>query len=83
MIFYRSSQPGTSWITTAGAILDARSLFSSSVDRQDVPWVQLCYQAGCRTLAEIAIDVGIPLGSALASSASIQVTRAEYDAACE
>ena len=40
-------------------------------------------QAGCRTLAEIALDVGIPLGSALASSATLQVSRAEYDAACE
>ena len=61
VIFYRSSQPGTSWITTAGALLDASALFSSSVDRQDVPWVRLCYQAGCRTLRDIATDVGIPL----------------------
>jgi hypothetical protein len=82
VIFYRSSQPGTSWITTAGAILDASVLFSTTVDRQDVPWVQLCYQAGCRTLAEMALDLGIPLSSELAS-ASIQVSRAEYDAACE
>jgi hypothetical protein len=83
VVLYRSSQPGTSWITTAGAILDASALFSSSVDRHDVPWVQLCYQAGCRTLKDIATDVGIPLGAALASSAAIQVSRAEYDAACE
>jgi len=45
--------------------------------------MHLCYQAGCRTLRDIATDVGIPLGSALASSAAIQVSRAEYDAACE
>jgi hypothetical protein len=83
VIFYRSSQPGTSWITTAGALLDASALFSSTVDRQDVPWLQLCFQAGCHTLREIATDVGIPSGSALASSASIHVTRAEYDAVCE
>jgi hypothetical protein len=83
VIFYRSSQPGTSWITTAGAILDASALFSSTVDRQDVPWVHLCYQAGCRALAEIAADVGIPLSSTLASSAPMQVSRVEYDAACK
>ena len=83
VILYRSSQPGTSWITTAGALLDACSLFSSTVDRQDVPWVHLCFQAGCHTLRDIATDVGIPSGSALASSASIHVSRAEYDAACE
>jgi hypothetical protein len=83
VIFYRSSQPDTSWITTAGAILDARALFASTMDRQDVPWVHVCYQAGCRTLREIATEVGIPLGSALASSTPIQVSRAEYDTACE
>ncbi len=83
VIFYRSSQPGTSWITTAGAILDASALFSSTVDRQDVPWVHLCFQAGCHTLRDIATDVGIPFGSALAKGDSIQVSRAEYDAACE
>jgi hypothetical protein len=83
VVLYRSSQPGTSWITTAGALLDACSLFSSTVDRQDVPWLNLCFQAGCRALREIAIDVGIPLGSALASNASIQVSRDEYDDACE
>ncbi len=83
VIFYRSSQPHTSWITTTGAFLDACSLFSSTVDRQDVPWVHLCFQAGCRTLKDIATDVGIPLSSALASSAAIQVSSVEYDTACE
>ena len=83
VILYHSSQPGTSWVTTAGAILDASALFSSTVDRQDVPWVHLCFQAGCHTLRDIATDVGIPLDSALASSAAIHVSRAEYDAACE
>jgi hypothetical protein len=83
VIFYRSSQPGTSWITTAGAILDASVLFASTVDRQDVPWLNLCFLAGCRALADIATDVGLPVGSALASSAPMHVTRDEYDAACE
>ena len=83
VIFYRSSQPGTSWITTAGAILDACSLFSSTVDRQDVPWLNLCFLVGSRTLGDLVADVGIQLRSALASNGSIHVTRAEYDAACE
>jgi hypothetical protein len=82
VIFYRSSQPGTSWITTAGAILDASALFSSTVDRQDVPWLNLCFQAGCRTLRDIATDVTIQVRS-LASNGSIHITRDEYDAACE
>src|SRR6266568_9160566 len=82
VIFYRSSQPGTSWITTAGAILDASALFSSTVDRQDVPWLNLCFLAGCHTLKDIATDVGIPSGS-LASNGSIHINRDEYNAACE
>lgn len=83
VIFYHSSQPGTSWITTAGAILDASALLSSTVDRQDEPWVHLCYQAGCHALGAIAQDMGIPLSSTVASSTSIGVSRVEYDAACE
>ncbi len=83
VIFYPSSQPDTSWITTAGAILDASALFFSTVDRQDVPWLNLCFLAGCRTLRDITTDMGIPSGSALDSNASIHVTRAEYDTACE
>jgi hypothetical protein len=83
VIFYRSAQRDTSWITTAGALLDACSLFSSTVDRQDVPWLHLCFQAGCHTLRDIATTVGMPLASLLASDGSIHVTRAEYAAACE
>ncbi len=57
VIFYNSSQQGTSWITTAGAILDACALFSSTVDREDVPWVHLCFQAGCRTLRILSLKL--------------------------
>ena len=84
VIFYHSSQPGTSWITTAGAILDACALFSSTVDHQDVPWVHLCFQAGCRTLRDIVTDVARPsIVSKLVSEQAIHVARAEYNAACE
>jgi hypothetical protein len=34
-------------------------------------------------LGAIAIGIGIPLSSNLASNASVQVSRVEYDAACE
>ena len=61
------------------AVEDARESYSLL----GVPWVHLCFQAGCRTLKDIATDVGIPLSSALASSAAIQVSRVEYDTACE
>ena len=84
VIFYHSSQPGTSWITTAGAILDACVLFSSTVDHQDGPWVHLCFRAGCRTLRDIVTDLERPsIVPTLASEQAIHLTRAEYDVACD
>jgi hypothetical protein len=84
VIFYHSAQRGTSWITTAGAILDASALFSSTIEREDDPWVNLCFQAGCRTLRDIVADLTKPsIAPTLASENAIHVTRAEYDAACE
>ncbi|MGZ3627168.1 MAG: hypothetical protein ACXVDN_05790 [Ktedonobacteraceae bacterium] len=84
VIFYHSSQPDTSWITTAGAILDASALFSSTVERQDVPWLSLCFKAGCRTLNDISTDLRIPSQtSSIVPEQAIHVTRAEYDIACE
>ncbi len=84
VIFYRSAQPGTSWITTAGAILDASALFSSTVNREDDPWVNLCFQAGCSTLRDIVTDLTKPsFVPMLVSEKAIHVTRTEYDVACE
>ena len=44
--------------------------------------MNLCFQAGCRTLGDIAADFDIQLHS-LASNGPIHVTYSEYDAACE
>jgi hypothetical protein len=83
VIFYRSSQPGTSWVTTAGAILDACALFSSTVDRQDEPWLKLCFQAGCHTLVDIAAVVHSIADMELAPGEVLHVTQAEFEIACE
>jgi len=54
------------------------------VDREDVPWVNLCFQAGCHTLRDIVTEVARPsIASAITSEKAIHVTRAEYDDACE
>ena len=46
--------------------------------------MNLCFQAGCRTLREIVTDVARPsLVTTLISETTIRVTRVEYDAACE
>lgn len=83
LIFYRSSQPGTSWITTAGALLDAGALFSSTVELQDAPWLKLCLYAGTQTLRDLAIDAGLRFHADYAASGTIHVTRVEYDVACD
>jgi hypothetical protein len=54
------------------------------VDQEDGSWVQLRFQAGCRTLRDIVTDVARPsIVSKLVSKQAIHVTRVEYDAACE
>lgn len=83
VIFYHSSLPHTSWITTAGAILDACALYLSTVDQDEDPWLKLCLQAGCRTLLEIVSYASSLPPSTFASSGSIYVTRAEFDIACQ
>jgi hypothetical protein len=45
--------------------------------------LNLCFKAGCDTLVDIADDISIKSVPGLTSNASIHVTRAEYDAACE
>lgn len=82
VVFYRSSQPDSSWITTAGAILDACALFSSTIALPDAPWLILCFQAGCLTLQEVAADLHGFLDMALDEGTMLHVTRAQFDDAC-
>jgi len=51
--FFRSPQPGRSWITAAGAVLDGAALMSSAVDVPRTPEAQLCIRAGYVALRHI------------------------------
>jgi hypothetical protein len=51
--FFRSPQPNRSWVTAAGAILDAAALMSSAVDVPRRPEAQLCIRAGFVALRHI------------------------------
>jgi hypothetical protein len=54
LVFFRSPQPDHSWVTAAGAVLDAAALVSSTVDiAQDVQ-IALCIRAGYLALERIA-----------------------------
>ena len=54
LVFFRSPQPDHSWITAAGAVLDAASLTRSSVDIPTDPLADLCIRAGYLALRRIA-----------------------------
>ncbi|TGE20402.1 hypothetical protein E5K00_20615 [Hymenobacter aquaticus] len=45
--FFRSPQPGRSWITTADLILETAAVVISTVEQQRDPDMELCFKAGC------------------------------------
>ncbi len=81
--FFRSPQPHRSWVTAAGAVLDAASLVSSSVDIPRDTRADLCIRAGYLSLRYIASFFRIPYNPHPASTDPISITRAEFDAALD
>jgi hypothetical protein len=60
IVFFRSPDPTRSWVTAAGAILDAASITASTIDRPGQAEAQLCIRAGYIALRKIADFFGIP-----------------------
>jgi hypothetical protein len=58
--FFRSPQPDRSWVTAAGAVLDAAALMSSAIDIPRTPEAQLCIRAGYVALRHIGDFFRIP-----------------------
>jgi len=82
LAFFRSPQPDHSWVTAAGAVLDAASLRVSTVQGED-PEAQLCIRAGYVALRRIADFFGIGYDPDPQRGDPISVTREEWDRACE
>ena len=83
LVFFRSPQPDHSWVTAAGAVLDGASLVLSSVDLPGDPQAALCIRAGYLALRRIAGFFNFPYNPEPRPDDLIQVTREEYDAACD
>ena len=83
LAFFRSPQPERSWITAAGAILDAAALAASSLDLPRDPQAALCIRAGFLALRRIADFFSLPYDPNPKQGDPISVTRQEYDKACE
>jgi hypothetical protein len=54
LVFFRSTKPERSWITAAGAVLDAAAIYASTLDVPRDPSADLCIRAGYLSLRYIA-----------------------------
>jgi hypothetical protein len=84
LVFFRSPRPDHSWITAAGAVLDAAALTLSSVDIPYNPEAALCIRAGFIALRRIADVFGIAYSpDPHYPEQPINVQRDEFDAALD
>ncbi|MGH9189747.1 MAG: hypothetical protein ACRD0Q_06915 [Acidimicrobiales bacterium] len=83
LVFFRSPSPQRSWITAAGVVLDAGSLYSSAIDRPRSPQAELCIRSGYLALRSIADFFDIAHDHEPAPGDPISVSRDEFDAACD
>jgi hypothetical protein len=79
--FFRSPQPDHSWVTAAGAVLDAASIMASSVDLERQVQAEICIRAGYLALRRISDYFGIPYDPDPRPDDPISVTREEFEAA--
>jgi hypothetical protein len=79
LVFFRSPQPERSWITAAGALLDAASFWASSLEHPVDPDVQLCLRAGYLALRRIAQLFRIRFDPDPASGGPIAISRSEWE----
>jgi hypothetical protein len=81
LAYFRSPKPDRSWITAAGAVLDAAALVDSTIDQPRDPNTNLCIRAGFLALRTIADFFHIPYNAAPTKDDPISISRDEYDAA--
>jgi hypothetical protein len=84
LVFFRSPRPDHSWITAAGAVLDAAALSLSALDIAYTPQAALCIRAGFIALRRIADAFGIAYSpDPHYPEQTISVRRDEFDAVCD
>lgn len=81
--FFRSPKPDRSWITAAGAVLDAAALTVSSVDIPHDSQADLTIRAGYLALRAIIDFFGFAYNANPKPDDPISVTREEFDEAYE
>jgi hypothetical protein len=81
LVFFRSPIPERSWVTAAGAVLDAAALYAATLDVPREPQAEIMLRAGYLALRRIARFFRIPHDLDPRPDDPISVTRAEFDAA--
>jgi hypothetical protein len=77
--FFRSPRHDRSWVTAAGAVLDAASLRASTLDKPRAWQAELCIRAGYLALRRIASRFEIVYDDDPAPTDPISIERAEFD----
>jgi hypothetical protein len=80
LVFFRSPKPQQSWVTSAGAILDAAAMVNAAVDVPHDLQADLTIRAGFLALRSIADFFGMTYDANPKPTDPISVTRAEFDA---
>lgn len=83
LVFFRSPNPARSWVTSAGALLDAASLAQSTLAIPWSPEAGLCIRSGSLALGELAKFFAIPFDPDPAPDDAISIARSEFDEAYE
>lgn len=83
LAYFRSPQHDRSWITAAGAVLDAASIALSAIDVTQDPHAELCLRAGTIALQRIASFFNIAYVPDPPRDAPISVSRVEFDQALD
>jgi hypothetical protein len=76
--FFRSPNPGRSWVTAAGAVLDAASLRLAVLEIDWTPDAATCIRAGYLSLRAIADLFGIPHDPNPNADDPISVSKSEF-----
>jgi hypothetical protein len=77
--FFRSPNPGRSWITASGAVLDAASLRMAVLNVEFTPAGGLCIRSGYLALREIAASFGFDFDANPSPEDPISISREEFD----
>lgn len=85
--FFRSPQPGRSWVTASGLILDTAALLFAAVDGPQPRQAQITFKAGCLALNRVYRffddKAGTQPANLLPNNEKPDPGRLEFDQACQ